>query len=74
MPAGLRRSHRVAAGTWGVLRVEEGRLRFRADTSPPIDVVLEAGEAQPIPPAVDHDVTPDGPVRFSLTFLAPPRG
>jgi tellurite methyltransferase len=74
MPAGLRRSHRVAAGTWGVLRVEAGRLRFRADTSPPIDVVLEAGDAQAIPPAVDHDVTPDGPVRFSLTFLAPPRG
>jgi tellurite methyltransferase len=74
MPAALRRSHRVASGTWGLLRVEEGRLRFRAATTPPIDVVLGPGEPQPIPPEVDHDVAPEGPVRFSVTFLAAPRG
>jgi tellurite resistance-related uncharacterized protein len=73
MPAALRRSHRVAAGMWGLLRVDEGRLRFRAATTPPIDVVLGPGDAQPIPPEVDHDVTPEGPVRFSVTFLGPPR-
>ena len=38
MPAALRRNHRVAAGTWGRLRVEDGRLRFTATAGPPIDV------------------------------------
>jgi tellurite methyltransferase len=38
MPAALRRDHRVAAGTWGRLRVEEGRLRFTTAAVPTIDV------------------------------------
>ena len=66
MPAALRRAHRVAAGTWGRLRVEEGRLRFRMAT---LDTVVEAGGVQPIPPQVDHDVEPDGAVRFFVEFL-----
>jgi tellurite resistance-related uncharacterized protein len=74
MPAALRRSHRVAARTWGLVRVEEGRLRFRAATTPAIDVVLGPGDAQPVPPDVEHDVAPEGPVRFFVAFLGPPRG
>jgi tellurite resistance-related uncharacterized protein len=73
MPAGLRRSHRVATGTWALLRVHDGRLRFRAATTPGIDAVLGPGDTQPIPPDVEHDVTPEGRVRFSLSFLAPAR-
>ena len=69
MPAALRRAHRVAAGTWGRLQVEEGRIRFRADTSPALDVVVEAGESQPIPPETDHDVEPQGNARFYVEFL-----
>jgi tellurite resistance-related uncharacterized protein len=72
LPAGLRRAHRLATGTWGRISVQNGRLRFRAATSPPIDVELEAGSAQAIPPGVAHDVEPAGPVRFSLDFLAMP--
>ena len=47
MPAGLRRGHRVALGTWGRLRVVEGELRFVAQTQPqslltdPSQVMLE---------------------------------
>src|SRR5690349_25044473 len=40
VPAALRREHRVAAGTWGLLEVEQGEVRFRADTPPPIDVIV----------------------------------
>lgn len=69
LPVGLRRSHRIGAHRWGLIRVEDGRLRFRAATSPPLDRVLCAGDEQPIPPEVDHDVTPDGPVRFHVVFL-----
>ena len=72
VPTALRRAHRVAAGTWGRLQVEEGRVRFRAETSPPLDVVVGAGGSQPIPPEVDHDVEPEGHVRFYVEFLSRP--
>ena len=71
MPAALRSAHRVAPGTWGLVQVHEGRLRFRAATVPPLDVVVEAGRSQPIPPDVDHDVVTEGRVRFSVAFLVP---
>ncbi|HET6874437.1 MAG TPA: DUF3565 domain-containing protein [Acidimicrobiales bacterium] len=70
LPAGLRRAHRVGAGTWGRISVQSGRLRFKAATSPPIERVLEPGLVQAIPPGVEHEVQPDGPVTFSLEFLA----
>ena len=73
LPPGLRRRHRVAAGTWGRIRVEAGSLGFRAATTPPIDVVLGPGASQPIPPGVEHDVEPQGPVRLGVEFLRPPQ-
>lgn len=74
LPDGLRRRHRVAAHRWGLIHVTEGRLRFRAQTDPPIDRVLGPGDTQPIPPEVDHDVAPDGPVRLHIEFLQRPGG
>ena len=69
VPAALRRAHRVAAGTWGRIRVLDGRLQFRCATIPPIDVVVGAGESQAIPPEVEHEVAPVGSVRFCVDFL-----
>ena len=69
MPAGLRRSHRVAAGVWGRLRVREGELRFRARTDPPLDAVVGPGAEQAIPPEVEHEVEPLGEVAFLIEFL-----
>lgn len=73
MPAGLRRDHRVAIGTWARLRIEQGELRFCAETEPVIDVLLEAGAEQAIPPGVAHAVEPHGSVRFFVEFLRPPQ-
>ncbi len=70
MPAGLRRAHRVAAGTWGRIFVQAGRLRFAAATNPVIEVELDADSAQGIPPEVMHEVHPLGAVRFSVGFFA----
>ncbi len=69
MPAALRRSHRVATGTWARLRVQQGRVRFRAQTHPPLDVVVGPDAPQPIPPEVEHHVEPLGEARFSVEFL-----
>lgn len=70
MPEALRRSHRVREGTWGRLVVRDGRIRFAAATSPPTDVVLEAGHSQSIPPGLAHDVHPLGSVRFVLELYS----
>jgi tellurite resistance-related uncharacterized protein len=70
-PLELRRSHRVGCGTWGRLTVHEGRLRFTAQTEPPVDVVLETHSTQAIPPELAHDIEPLGAVRFSIEWLVP---
>ena len=69
LPDALRRDHRVASGVWGRIRVDEGALRFVAETDPPTDVTLAAGDTQPIPPDVPHHVEPLGQVRFVVEFL-----
>ncbi len=70
LPVGLRRAHRLGTGTWGRIVLRSGRLHFCAATSPPIDAQLEAGSMQAIPPGVEHEVQPLGPVRLTLEFLA----
>jgi len=71
MPAALRRAHRVAARTWGLLEVERGAVRFQAETTPPIDVIVTPDAVQPIPPELDHHVEPNEDARFHITFLVP---
>ena len=56
LPAGLRRDHRVALGTWGVLRVTDGSAEFTMQAEPPIERQLVAGDTQAIPPGVLHSV------------------
>lgn len=70
MPAGLRRAHRVARGTWGRIVVEQGQLRFVARTEPELELVVGPGSAQAIPPEIEHEVQPIGPVCFSIEFLS----
>jgi tellurite methyltransferase len=69
LPSGLRRAHRVAAGTWGRLIVLEGSATITIQTDPPIEHTLRAGQAQAIPPEVPHAVVTVGPVRLIVQFL-----
>lgn len=71
LPAGLRRAHRVPAGTWGDLNLLEGSADFSMATTPPIERRLQAGDHQAIPPLVDHQLRISGPVRLQVDFLAP---
>jgi ferredoxin len=73
MPAGLRSAHHLSRGTWGRIVVFQGQLRFVARTNPVTDVVVQPGCAQAIPPDIDHQVQPLGPVRFSIDFFSIPR-
>ena len=69
LPPALRRAHRVGRGTWGRITVHEGCLRFSMASQPPLEVDLTEGAVQAIPPEVDHDVNPLGPVSFSIDFF-----
>jgi len=72
LPAGLRRAHRVPAGTWGRLRVLDGSVDFFLGTDVAVEHHLAAGQTQPIPPDVNHEVHPTGPVRLIVDFLHRP--
>lgn len=66
VPAGLRRAHRTAEGTWGVLEVLDGAVGFRMETEPPVVRTLERGARQAIPPAVPHELRISGAARVCL--------
>ena len=68
LPIGLRRRHRTAEEVWGLLRVHEGSVRLRIETSPPVEHTLGPGGCQPIPAGVPHELTLDGPFRLVLEF------
>ena len=68
LPTALRRHHRVAERTWGCLWVLEGAVVFSLESDPPLEVRLEAGGRQPIPPGLPHRLTVDGPVRLAVEF------
>jgi tellurite resistance-related uncharacterized protein len=74
MPVGLLRAHRIARGMWGRIVVRHGRLNFRARTEPALEIVVSPDSIQAIPPGVEHEVRPLGPVRFSIDFLSIPEG
>lgn len=69
LPAGLRREHRVAAGTWGLLRVIEGTVELR-DGDRPSDVpTAPHRRCAAIPPGVPHELHVDGPFSVAVDFL-----
>ena len=67
LPAGLRREHRTKAGTWAVIRVLDGRLRYQV-LEPNSEVILEPGRPGLILPEQPHLVEPLGPVRMQVEF------
>jgi tellurite resistance-related uncharacterized protein len=67
LPAGLQHRHRLAATTWGRLKVHDGRLSFISKGEG--EVLLDAGDARGIPPDCEHEVHPLGPVRCSIEFF-----
>jgi tellurite methyltransferase len=70
IPTALVGSHRIGHGTWGMLRVRRGRLRFVLSGEPDVSSLLEPDMLQPIPPGVLHRVELSGEVGFTIDFLA----
>ncbi len=67
LPAGLRKEHRTKAGVWAVIRLLEGRLRYRT-LDPDSEMILDPERSGLILPKQAHFVEPLGPVRLQIDF------
>jgi tellurite resistance-related uncharacterized protein len=75
VPAGLLHDHSTKEGTWGLIHVEERRLRYLVTypARPSEEAILEP-DAPPgvVEPLILHRVEPRGAVRFHVEFLRRP--
>jgi len=69
VPAGFLKEHSTKAGTWGLLTVASGSLKF-TNTEPGYEeeFVIEAGKTATITPQHRHFIKPLGKVTFHLEF------
>ncbi|GHH25232.1 hypothetical protein GCM10008023_38340 [Sphingomonas glacialis] len=67
LPAGLRKEHRTKAGVWGIIRVLEGRLRYRV-LDPITETILDPDHPGLVLPDQPHFVEPLGAMRMQVDF------
>ncbi|MGH7049839.1 MAG: DUF1971 domain-containing protein [Acetobacteraceae bacterium] len=72
IPDGLLHAHRTAPGVWGLIEVLEGRLLFRVPGSGHERMLAPQFGPGVAEPQVVHEVAPQGPVRFRITFYRRP--
>lgn len=70
-PAGLRREHRTKAGVWGVIRVLEGRVRYRT-LDQASEMILDPNRPGLVLPDVPHLVEPLGAMQMQIEFYNQP--
>jgi len=71
VPSALLGAHETKDGTWVVIHVLEGKLRYCIEASAS-ESVLEPDQPGVIEPQVRHHVEPVGPVRFYMEFHRAP--
>jgi tellurite resistance-related uncharacterized protein len=69
VPAGLRSSHRLRAGTWGQIVVLEGRVDYVIEDDPALSFVLRPGVDGHVAPGRPHHVRLQPGARFKVRFL-----
>jgi tellurite resistance-related uncharacterized protein len=75
IPTALLKDHNTKIGTWGLIRVAEGVLRYDiTDTRRPESTTFLTPESEPgiVEPTVRHRVEPIGATRFHVEFLREP--
>jgi tellurite resistance-related uncharacterized protein len=68
LPTGLRAEHRLKEGTWGLLELSEGALRFVWDDAEGGADELRAPVTLVVPPQVPHHVEGEGPFALTIAF------
>ena len=56
IPKGLLREHTTKAGTWGVIRILKGKLRYTINEPSPAEYILDKDSRGIIEPQVKHEV------------------
>jgi len=72
VPAGLLKDHSTKPGVWGLIRVEEGELRYSVTDPrrlPTERLLTPGGFPGVVEPTILHRVEPIGPVRFHVQFF-----
>jgi tellurite resistance-related uncharacterized protein len=67
LPGGLRKEHRTKLGVWGVIRVLEGRVRYRV-LDPVAETILDPENPGLVLPDQPHCVEPLGQMRMQVEF------
>ena len=67
LPAALQKEHRTKAGTWGVIRVLEGKAQYRV-LDPFSEAILDAEHPGLVKPEQPHMVTPLGAMQLQVDF------
>lgn len=74
LPSGLRREHRTKSGVWGIIRVLEGRLRYRT-LDHASEMIIDPDHPGLVLPDVPHLVEPLGHMRMQVeSYDQPPFG
>lgn len=68
VPEKLRASHSLKAGTWGKMRVEQGRVEYFLEGETQPLKIIEVGTVHIIPPEERHYITVSPDVRFQIEF------
>jgi len=76
VPAALMSDHSTKEGTWGLIRVEQGQLRYFVTDRrrPASETILTPATAAVIEPTIVHRVEPLGAVLFHVEFYRPSAG
>lgn len=67
LPRALLGVHTLKPGTWAIVRIEEGRVRYREDGLSG-DQLLQPGTPGVIPPETPHNLELVGPVKLRVEF------
>jgi len=70
LPRGLRAEHNLKAGTWALVELTSGRLRFVWDDAAGGREELVAPATLAVPPLVRHHVEGEAPFTLTITFLS----
>ncbi len=67
LPRALLGAHALKAGTWAIVRIEEGQVRYHQDGMPDVKL-LEPGMPGIVPPEIPHKLELAGPVKLRIEF------
>lgn len=71
LPQALREEHRTKAGTWGLLRVLDGRVTL-IFTGSGREMEVDPERPAPIPPEEPHKLRVEGAMRLQVEFYREP--